>query len=224
MSSILRNATIRIRRDTAGNWTSNDPTPAEGEICLETDTGYLKVGDGATAWTALVYIFDSMPSFSVTGSATALSGITVPVMHVQDQKASATEGGTFTSGAWRTRVLNTTITNTITGASLAANQITLPAGTYKIDAKCQVYAVNGHKAKIYNITDASDILLGVNQHSAAAAVVGGQGVVSGTFTIAGTKVIELQHQCQTTYATYGFGTPSGWGTEVYADVFIEKLA
>ncbi len=55
MSSTLRIATIKIRRDTAGNWTSEDPTPHQGEWCLETDTGYLKMGDGSTAWTSLGY-------------------------------------------------------------------------------------------------------------------------------------------------------------------------
>lgn len=55
MSSLITNATIQIRRDTAGNWTSNNPTPAAGEWCLETDTGRTKLGDGSTAWTSLSY-------------------------------------------------------------------------------------------------------------------------------------------------------------------------
>ncbi len=57
MSSLITNATIQIRKDTAGNWTSNNPTPAAGEWCLETDTGYIKIGDGPTAWTSLGYTF-----------------------------------------------------------------------------------------------------------------------------------------------------------------------
>ena len=50
---------IQSRRDTAANWTSNDPTLAAGEIGFETDTGKVKVGDGATAWTALDYLADA---------------------------------------------------------------------------------------------------------------------------------------------------------------------
>ena len=49
-------AQIRIRRDTAANFTSANPTLALGEIAYETDTRNIKVGDGATAWTALSYI------------------------------------------------------------------------------------------------------------------------------------------------------------------------
>lgn len=47
---------LQIRRDTAANWTSTNPTLASGEIGFETDTARLKIGDGATAWTSLAYI------------------------------------------------------------------------------------------------------------------------------------------------------------------------
>ncbi len=46
---------IQMRRDTAADWTAADPTLAEGEIGIETDTGKMKIGDGATAWTLLAY-------------------------------------------------------------------------------------------------------------------------------------------------------------------------
>ena len=46
---------IQLRRDTAANWTSSNPTLASGEIGLETDTDLFKVGDGATAWTSNTY-------------------------------------------------------------------------------------------------------------------------------------------------------------------------
>ena len=46
---------IQLRRDTAANWTSTDPTLAQGEIGYETDTNTFKIGDGATAWSSLTY-------------------------------------------------------------------------------------------------------------------------------------------------------------------------
>lgn len=46
---------IQVRRDTAANWTSVNPTLAAGEVGLETDTGKLKYGTGAATWTALAY-------------------------------------------------------------------------------------------------------------------------------------------------------------------------
>lgn len=46
---------IQHRRDTAANWTSNDPTLTAGEIGWESDTNLFKIGDGVTAWTGLSY-------------------------------------------------------------------------------------------------------------------------------------------------------------------------
>lgn len=46
---------IQLRRDTATNWTNNNPTLAEAELGIETDTDKIKVGDGTTAWTSLAY-------------------------------------------------------------------------------------------------------------------------------------------------------------------------
>jgi len=46
---------LAIRRDTAANWTSEDPILAQGEFGYEADTGNLKIGDGTTAWTSLPY-------------------------------------------------------------------------------------------------------------------------------------------------------------------------
>jgi hypothetical protein len=46
---------IKVRRDSAANWTSANPTLASGEIGFETDTNQLKIGNGTSAWTVLPY-------------------------------------------------------------------------------------------------------------------------------------------------------------------------
>lgn len=46
---------LQIRRDTAANWSSTNPTLASGEWGLETDTRQYKIGDGVTAWNSLGY-------------------------------------------------------------------------------------------------------------------------------------------------------------------------
>jgi hypothetical protein len=61
---MARNALIQIRRDTAANWTSTNPTLAAGEIGFETDTGKFKIGNGSTAWTFLAYSFNATISTS----------------------------------------------------------------------------------------------------------------------------------------------------------------
>jgi len=55
MSLTLSPVAIQLRRDTAANFTAADPVLAAGEMAFETDTQKAKIGDGATAWTALAY-------------------------------------------------------------------------------------------------------------------------------------------------------------------------
>lgn len=46
---------IQVRRGTASQWTSTNPTLAAGEWGFETDTGKVKIGNGSTAWNSLGY-------------------------------------------------------------------------------------------------------------------------------------------------------------------------
>lgn len=49
---------IQLRRDTAAQWTANNPTLMVGEIGIATDIGDFKVGDGVSLWTALPFYVD----------------------------------------------------------------------------------------------------------------------------------------------------------------------
>lgn len=51
-------AKIELRKGTAAQWTSANPTLAVGEIGYETDTKKQKIGDGVSAWTALAYYYN----------------------------------------------------------------------------------------------------------------------------------------------------------------------
>jgi len=55
---------LQQRRDTAANWTSNNPTLATGEIGYETDTAKFKIGNGSTAWTSLAYAYGAAPALT----------------------------------------------------------------------------------------------------------------------------------------------------------------
>lgn len=46
---------IQLRNDTAAAWTAADPILAQGEIGIENDTKFIKVGDGVNNWSALEY-------------------------------------------------------------------------------------------------------------------------------------------------------------------------
>jgi hypothetical protein len=145
----------------------------------------------------------------------------------RDEKSSTSEGGTFTSGSWQTRTLQTEALNTITGASLASNQITLPAGTYEIDAYARAYRVGKHQAKLRDTTGAADLILGVpgvSQNASDYAEC--PSVIKGRFTLSVESDLEIQHRCATTQNTNGFGagTADLGVTGVFCDVTIRKIS
>jgi len=50
---------IQVRRGTASQWTSANPTLAAGEMGVESDTNLFKFGNGSTAWASLAYANNS---------------------------------------------------------------------------------------------------------------------------------------------------------------------
>lgn len=54
MSKIV-NSKIQIRRDTANNWSTNNPILAAGEIGFDLTNGKHKIGDGSNNWSSLPY-------------------------------------------------------------------------------------------------------------------------------------------------------------------------
>ena len=57
---------IQVRRGTASQWTSTNPTLAAGEWGFETDTGKAKIGNGSTNWVGLSY-FGGTGDVTLTG-------------------------------------------------------------------------------------------------------------------------------------------------------------
>lgn len=51
----MPNIQFQFRRGTAAEWTNANPTLADGELGLESDTKKFKMGDGSTAWNSLAY-------------------------------------------------------------------------------------------------------------------------------------------------------------------------
>lgn len=66
---------IQHKRGISSNWTSSDPVLAVSEIGYETDTGKFKIGDGASAWSALPYFSTSSGGSGTVTSITAGTGL-----------------------------------------------------------------------------------------------------------------------------------------------------
>jgi hypothetical protein len=143
------------------------------------------------------------------------------IAKVEDVKSNGTDGGTFTSGSWQTRTLNT-LTGDVGWITLSSNQMTLLAGTYYVDFSAAAYIVNDHKARLQNITDGSTTILGNNSKIDGSHP--NYALVKGFFTIAAAKTFELQHRSSTTRSTDGFGLAISFSVnEVYSNGIIYKL-
>lgn len=139
---------------------------------------------------------------------------------IEDQKAQNTAGGTFTAGSWQTRALNIVLDDTGAHASLSTNQVTLDAGTYRLQASAPAYSVGRNRLRWQNISDAATALLGENNYTGNGT--GGAALMAGRFTIATGKTFELQHRAEITVSTNGLGIESNWDTEVYAVLELVK--
>lgn len=144
---------------------------------------------------------------------------------IEDQKAQNTAGGTFTSGADRTRDLNVEVSDLSGLVTIAANQITVTnAGTYEFEWSAPAFGVNLHQSFLYNITAASETKRGTSEQAPAGTSVTSRSFGKTIVVLVASAVFEIRHRCGTTRATDGFGPLANFGTEVFTQVRIRKLA
>ena len=148
------------------------------------------------------------------------------LLHVNNELSTGVSTGTHGSTAYVTSPLNTVKTNEIAGASLSTDTITLPAGTYYLDgfscSQTGTTSLIDTKAKIRNTTDGADLIIGGsgrNQTGSTNYFL----PVSGRFTLAGTKDIELFSRASTAGVTFGSEVNTG-DVEVYSQIKIWKVA
>lgn len=166
-------------------------------------------------------------STAVTSLSTAISGAggggAQQRMYVRDEKAVNTPGGAATVGL-NDRDLNTVVYNTISGASLSSNVITLPAGKYYVRGKSPAHRTEQSRLFICDSSN-NELAYGPCYYYAS----------SGIFASANTECIAYLDFSAATgiklrlgvYANSGgslaLGIPYYIGTEVYSEVEIIKL-
>lgn len=164
------------------------------------------------------------------GSAFVWAIPAAPCVVVRDVKASGTQGGAFSSGAWRIRTLNTLALTHPGSATLAGNAVTLAAGTWFCHLAVPAYRVDRHKARLWNITDGSTQLVGSSSRSETDNGWNvSHSIITGMITIAAAKMFQIEHRCETSNGSdssgQGMGVASGWSVdEVYTVGHFFKLA
>ena len=123
---------------------------------------------------------------------------------VHDSGTSTTYFGTYTTGDWRTRDLDTEISDEDGIVTISSNQFTLQAGNYFIRFACAMYHCGNHAIRLRNITDSSTAGVGEPAYSYTYSSLL---MTTGTcrVSIDSAKVFEVQGYPSITKASNGMG-------------------
>lgn len=105
--------------DSAQNWKTNNPILEKGQIALEEDTGFVKIGDGINTWNFLSYIKDAKLDTKLDKNGTAQKAIKDELNNKIDEtyiKKISVDGSTLT----------------FTKGNNISNSITLQNGSYPL--------------------------------------------------------------------------------------------
>ena len=229
----------------SGNLSVTGTSTLTGDLIVDTDTLFVDAAnnavgigktdpsspldvDGNVSVTGNISATADISAATFTGNGAALTGISSTfdseLLHVRDEKGSTTAGGSSVGASDNVRDLNTVVTNEIANASLSSNQVTLPAGTFYIEAKAPCFNAGTFRAFLYNQSDSSVVILGTSGSTPSGYAGTYYSFVTGRFTIASSKTFEIRQYVQLSTPTNGLGASVGDGrTNVYTDVQIWKI-
>jgi hypothetical protein len=221
---------IQVRRGTASQWTSTNPTLAAGEWGFETDTGKVKIGNGSTAWTSLAYqgagdIEGITAGTGISGGGT--SG-TVTVSIDTSVTADLTTAQTLTNKTIDAASNTLTGVVTLTGTQTLTNKtLTDPKINLAFDAETASYtAVLANNGQVVTMDNASANTFSIPTNASVAYPIGTQinviqigagqttiqAVTSGTTTIQSTGAAPAAPKLR---ARYSMATCLKAGTDLW---------
>ena len=194
---------------------------AQGDVQYHNGTSYVRLAPGTAGQVLQTQGAGANPVWAADAG-----GLFESYSILTDEKTAGTAGGTFTSGAWQTRDLQNEVYDGI-GITFSTNEFILPTGNYLIQWSAPAYSVNLHQSRLYDVTGAAIIEYGST--AMATSLLGHYADVgftrsfgSARVTPSGTNNYKIEHHCEDTYATEGFGHAGGFAVEVYTVVEIFK--
>jgi hypothetical protein len=160
---------------------------------------------------------------STLNSVRSVAGTEFRRMQIRDERTSGGTPPQLPASVWNTRELNTVKVNEIPGSSLSTNQITLPAGSYRIRAACMQYRGANGKTRLYDTTGTVTLVDGFTVYCDSANFSTEAMPLEGEFTLSQTSVLELQHWLNSsTGGNAGTATAGPGEQEVFVDIVIEQ--
>ena len=197
------------------HFTALSVDPNTGQITMQVPTQ--SPGDDSNSAASTAY------ADAAVAAALASATIKTAVFNFQLSNGS-NSGETLGAATWTTRNLNTTALNTISGASLSGNTITLPAGSYTISAVASHAISSGNANGRVRLRDTTHSATLCN--SPTGDVQGGASDIPisllGGFVLTGSTAVQLQSWLAS--AGTGGGACSAGEPEIYASVQIAKIA
>lgn len=170
------------------------------EALSGTNTIYYR--SGVSTWSAVTV----GSGLSFTGG--TLASTVIPggaYVKLSDTKPAGTQAGVSVAGI-QTRTLNTEDSDATGICTLASNQFTLAAGTYRIKAVVPAFSVQRHVAALYNATAGAYLLTGTSQYIGNPDYGNTYSEITGRFTVAAGQALEIRHETQLAVSPHGLGT------------------
>ena len=145
---------------------------------------------------------------------------------IVDQKNQNTESGTFTSGAWQTRDLNTESFDPDGIVSISSNKFTLAAGSYLIVWSAPCYKVDKNQTRLYDVTNSSAGagFKGSVEHAGTTTAIQVRSTGAMRVSPSGSNEYRIEHKSAATRADNGFGFAANLAAEIFTIVEIYKEA
>lgn len=192
---------IQIRRGTAAQWTSANPTLASGEFGYETDTGKFKIGDGSTAWNSLGYKASGTVTSITAGTGLSGGSITTSGTIAIDTATTVdvSTAQTLTNKTLTSPTLNAPLINLSLNAQTGTTYTFVLADNGKLvtasNASAQTYSIPTNASVAYPIgTQINIIQIGAGQVTINA-------VTSGTTTVASTGATSTAPKLRAQYSS-----------------------
>lgn len=209
------------------------PTTTRGDIVYRNPVGNVRLPVGADGTVLQSNGLDpNWAKISANNLDATLGMVAAQTFTAKHQVGSGVAGGASVAGAWTQAPLTVESVNTIgESAGLSLNQITIPAGTYRVRAYSAMHASDMHRIGLWNFTDSAwlkdtqslENIVGPASHASNASSFQSIAVLEGRFTIAEAKVIELRYRCQTSKSSDGLGLATSWSTmEDYRGIVLER--
>ncbi len=147
------------------------------------------------------------------------------LFHAIETRAAGVAGGSIAAAGINVRGLNSTVTNSIPGASRTGAQVTLPAGTYEVEARSVSFQTGRARLQLFDVTNNTVKLLGMGSFGSPVDQIQPGQFLIGHLVVTTPAIFELHQFFEIDEpSNFGLGVEVNDGDiEIYAELLIWKV-